>query len=214
MPSAVAAPTLTPIETHTELRGPTTWSQVSGYTGPRVNQLGARHRKRALGTIRWWEDSDEPCKFWVTGKDVTGNGTGLGNAKRANFQTEFCRGNTNGDQLVVGAHTEHEFLTGLQVCVTDKNNTYKNKLKGIRVFSRMYDQSQGTLSGENDPVERKLKHCKKWSQKVSCPAGKVVTQIKLYSRLTSDDGDEEHGYARGIAIGCREIHRITAPVAR
>ncbi|MEM6295515.1 MAG: hypothetical protein AAGA54_29850 [Myxococcota bacterium] len=199
--------------TETELTGRTSWSAVSGLTGPKVDQLGARHRKRAFAFVRWWEHSDEACKFWVYYKNVAGSDAQQGTANLSNFRTEFCNGPTNGDQLAVGASTENEFVTGLQVCLTDKKDDYKNKLKGIRTFSRMWDEHHATLSSENDPVERKLGHCKKWSRKVSCSAGQVVTQLRVYSRITSDRGEEEHGYAQGIAIGCRELTRVTRSVA-
>jgi hypothetical protein len=198
---ALAAPgPLTRPEPSSRLTGPVSWTAVSGRTGADVDVIGGRNDFQALYAIRWYEDSDEPCKFQASVRHV--NTSDL--QSRA---VEFCGGSPGSDKYV-SRPAPGEYITGIQVCLTDKPNTAKDKLKGIRLWGRTLDHRRATLGPENGPAERVRSHCEEWSQRVSCPIGQVATKFKIFhSRDGAHTYDAPHGFARGISLGCREVER-------
>ena len=174
------------------LDGGVTWTAVSGDTGPETKVVGSSTDVRAAHGIRWWEHSDDPCKFRVYNRHINNGGI-------ETPEKEWCGGGT-GNEKWAERRGADEYITALQVCTTDKKDSTKNKIKGIRVWGRTL--SAGTLGPENGPDEDKHTNCKKWKSKVSCPSGQIATKIKVYY---NEHAWSSHGPATGISLGCRDV---------
>ncbi len=195
---AATAPLARPVPT-LQLSGPVHWTAVSGRTGQFSKTVGGNGDIRAAKHIKWWESSDEPCQFQVGLAAVDGN------EPPRNVDDEFC-GGSPGSPKVVWRPAAGEFVTAVAVCLTDKADTSKDKLKGLRLWGRIVDASTGELGAENGPAENTRSHCAQWSPKVSCPAGEIATKIKVYyNRQSGSATTNEHGFARGISLGCRAV---------
>jgi len=174
------------------LDGAVIWSAVSGDTGPESEIIGSDTDVRAAYSIRWWEDADDPCKFRVYNRHINLDGYKTPEAS-------WCSGSP-GNEKWAERRGEDEYITALQVCLTDKKDSTRNKVKGLRVWGR--ELNAGTLGPENGPDEDKHTHCKQWSKKVSCGSGKIATKIKVYYNTYQWN---KAGWATGIALGCRDV---------
>jgi hypothetical protein len=194
--TVVAATLLTPtVEAsagNSVLDGSVSWTAVSGDTGSESKVVGSDTDVRAAYSIRWWEDSDDPCKFRVYNRHIN-----LGGIQEP--EKSWCDGSP-GNEKWAERRGANEYITALQVCLTDKKDSTKNKVKGLRVWGRTL--TAGTLGPENGPDEDKHTHCKQWSNKVSCGTGKIATKIKVYY---NEYQWSSHGFATGIALGCRDV---------
>jgi len=174
------------------LDGGVTWTATSGDTGAKSRIIGSSTDVRAAYSIKWWEDTDDPCKFEVYNRHLN-----LGGVKTP--ETSWC-GGSPGNMKWAERRGGDEYITALQVCLTDKNDSTKNKIKGIRVWGR--DLDTGVLGAQNGPDESTHTNCKKWKNKVTCPSGQIATKIKVHYneyQFTS------HGFATGISLGCRDV---------
>ena len=119
---------------------------------------------------------------------------------------EFCKGSP-GNEKWSERRGKNEYITKVQVCLTDKKDSTKNKIKGIRLWGRTLNVKEATLGAVNGPDEARHTNCKKWSKKVACPDGQVATKIKVYFEKYNQGPYHEvdYGFAKGIALGCREI---------
>ncbi len=192
--AALATPSADAAEAKSVLKGAVHWSAVSGDTGAKSETIGSDTDVRAAYSVRWWEDADDPCKFRVYNRHINRGGIKTPEAS-------WC-GRSPGNEKWAERRSEDEYITALQVCLTDKKDSTKNKIKGLRVWGRTL--SAGTLGPENGPDEDKHTHCKKWSKKVSCGSGEIATQIKVYY---NDYTRTKGGFATGISLGCRDVAR-------
>ncbi len=174
------------------LDGSVSWTSVSGDTGAESKIIGSSTDVRAAYSIRWYEHSDDPCKFRVYNRHINLDGV-------KTPEKSWCSGSP-GDEKWAERRGANEYITGLQVCLTDKNDSTKNKVKGIRVWGK--ELTAGSLGPENGPDEAKHTNCKKWSNKVSCGSGKIATKIKVYY---NEYQWSSHGFATGISLGCRDV---------
>lgn len=174
------------------LDGSVTWTAVSGDTGAESKIVGSSTDVRAAYSIRWYEDADDPCKFRVYNRHLNLDGV-------QTPEKSWC-GGSPGNEKWAERRGADEYITALQVCLTDKKDSSKNKIKGIRLWGR--ELTAGTLGPENGPDEARHTNCKKWSNKVSCPSGQIATKIKVYY---NEYQWTSHGFATGIALGCRDV---------
>lgn len=183
------------------LTGDLTWTAVSGDTGQNSYIIGSDSDDLAVYSIRWWEDSDDPCKFRAYKRD-------LDDASDVNLpERSFCDGSP-GNEKWAERRGANEYVTAIQICRNDKADSTKEKLKGIRLFGRTIDKAAATLGPENGPDEAKHTNCDVWRQKVACPSGQVASKFKVYYETYTVYGTQtDYGFAKGIALGCRRIAR-------
>lgn len=204
-PTAKPAPTPAPSEpdpSGVKVDGDVLWTAVSGDTGPKSAILGQESDFQALYTLTWWEDGDDPCKFDAITRH-------LNQADNKKVDTaKFCSGSPGNDKNV-GRRGKNEYVTALQVCATDKKDSRRDKIKGVRFWGKVVDTKTGILGPDNGPEEVAHTNCKEWKTKVACPAGMIASKIKVYSeRYTLPNGMEtEAGFAKGLALGCRRVMR-------
>jgi hypothetical protein len=181
------------------LSGAVTWTRVSGDTGKYTKVVGGENEYQAAYSIRWWESSDDPCKFEVYTRHLN---------NPDNFKSpdrSFCKGSP-GDEKWAERRGKNEYITAIQVCLTDKKDSTRNKVKGVRLWGRTLDVKAAKLGPQNGPDESRHTNCKTWSKKASCPAGQVATKVKVYfEKYTQGPWEHDYGFAKGIALGCREI---------
>ena len=174
------------------LDGSVSWTAVSGDTGAESKIVGSSTDVRAAYSIKWYEDADAPCKFRVYNRHLN-----LGGVKTP--EASWC-GGSPGNEKWAERRGADEYISALQVCLTDKKDSTKNKVKGIRVWGKTL--TAGSLGPENGPDEAKHTNCKQWSNKVSCSSGKIATKIKVYY---NEYQWTTHGSATGISLGCRDV---------
>lgn len=174
------------------LDGSVHWTAVSGDTGAESKIIGSSTDVRAAYSIRWYENRDDPCKFRVYNRHINLDGVKTPEAS-------WCDGSPGNDKWAERRGTD-EYISALQVCLTDKKDSTKNKVKGLRVWGRIL--TAGTLGPENGPDESRHTNCKQWSNKVSCPSGQIATKIKVYYNTYQW---RSYGPATGIALGCRDV---------
>lgn len=69
----------------------------------------------------------------------------------------------------------------MAACTTDKKDSADNRLKGIRIYAAQVN-ADGTVKALNTFEDNKHNHCEKWHAPVYCPAGHLVTGLKLYHK--------------------------------
>ncbi len=190
--AAFVAPTADASAGKSILDGAVSWTAVSGDTGAKSRIVGSSTDVRAAYSIRWYEDADDPCKFRVYNRHLNLDGV-------KTPETSWC-GGSPGNEKWAERRGANEYITALQVCLTDKKDSTKNKVKGLRVWGKTL--TAGNLGPENGPDEAKHTNCKKWSSKVSCPSGKIATKIKVHY---NEYQWTTHGFATGISLGCRDV---------
>ncbi len=190
--AALVAPSAEASAGKSVLDGADSWTAVSGDTGEESKIIGSSTDVRAAYSIRWYEDADDPCKFRVYNRHLN-----LGGVQTP--ETSWCNGSP-GNEKWAERRSADEYITALQVCLTDKKDSTKNKIKGLRVWGRTL--TSGTLGPENGPDEDSHTNCKKWSNKVSCGSSKIATKIKVYYNPYLW---RSYGPATGISLGCRDV---------
>lgn len=186
-----------PASTGVKLEGDIFWTATSGNTAEKAASLGQDNDFQALYATTFWEDGDDPCKLDASTRH-------LNQEDNTNVDsTEFCPGSP-GSAKVVKRSAKNEYVTALQVCVNDKKDSAKDKVKGLRLWGRIVDPKTGSLGAENGPDEGTRPNCDTWRAKVSCPAGMVASKLRVYSSRYSGSGA---GVAKGLALGCRRVVR-------
>lgn len=180
-----------------KLEGDVIWTAASGDTAAKTANLGQDNDFQALYAFTWWEDSDDPCKFDAFTRHLNQED----NTKVDS--TKFCNGSPGNDKTVI-RRAKNEYVTAVQVCVTDKNESARDKIKGVRLWGRIVDPKTGVLGAENGPEEVTHTNCKEWKAKVSCPAGTVASKLRVYSSRYSFS---DVGVGKGLALGCRRVVR-------
>ena len=150
------------------------WTQVTGYTA-----TGTKTTTGWTGYVitgfQWWEKKDDPVRIQVSARKLC-SGSCSGN-KTTELETGINAGNIVSVKNVATA--ESHYITGIQVCTTNKNNTSDNKLKGIRLWSARIKPA-GKFVADPSPKSAYHAHCVKWGTIRKCASGQFVTGIKAY----------------------------------
>lgn len=147
-----------------------------------------------LRKITWHEDKDKPCHMVVHSfaiETVPGSPEDKVN--------DICKGDEGNKKIVTLAN--NEFATGVSVCTTDKKDTTKNRLKGIRLYSSVID-NDGNVSSTGGYQGNRHTNCKVWRAPAKCPADHIVTSLKIYSK--------DNSYT-GLGIKCRKVETASSP---
>lgn len=174
-----------------------TWTSVSGYAAG-YKTLGASGGYRGLYRIKWWEDRDDPCKLELSTRHFntfdTNKPSVLLDSTYTHVGHQPCSSPGNAKTVSLSGNTN--WIYKVQVCTTDKNDTSKNKLKGLRIWARSIDRSPLSLTTQAAAEEIIHTNCNKWHASVVCPAGKIASRLRIYH-----DAAEEN--IRGLALECR-----------
>ncbi len=193
--AAAAAPSPS-LVTEPRLVGDVTWTATSGHTSAWSEVLEPPESASQVGLrgFNWSERSDRPC--WIQAAFTALAGSG-------------------GIEAVVASCSYHpasrksalrggfdEVVTGVQVCLTDRSSSNRERMKGLRVWGRTVNPETGALGPINGPAEATRKHCNgNWSRRVNCPAGQVAAMATVHGF--------RYGYSntsvKGISLGCREV---------
>ncbi len=192
--TAVAAPTLSP-QLAPRLTGAVTWTATSGNTNHYSSiiepyQNASQYAARAF---MWSERSDAPCWGEVL---FVGVSDGTSQRARASSCTEHAA-----SRRAVSRQEPTEVITGIQVCLTEKKSSYKDRLKGVRLWGRTVDPETAALGPINGPSQTVRKHCAKWSSRVNCPSGQVAAKFKMFGISENHEGSK----FTGVSLGCRAI---------
>jgi len=226
-----------------ELVGKETHTPVSGYAGV-WTELGADDSYQVLNDIFWGEKTDDPCglyintghinthtqvldphympdkpvvnkyvlgKFEITTEsrepyfDASGK---LQHAKRIKLD---CGGNLK----FVSAIANDKYVYKLNVCTTDKRNSYDNKLKGVRIWLRTLtykDYKAGRapeLIDEPTPQEAHHTNCEEWRTPVACDPGEVATRLRVHH---NDVGHRD--WVTGLSLICKTVTVKEPPIKK
>lgn len=178
-------------------------TKVSGHSG--VNRKLSSGKNRFVYALGWSERSDEPCffgaadarwkpedgSFWTGGWETYEEcDLKKSSFKMVNFESDSDVDLEKGHFL---GWTTERFVSGVRVCTSKKNNSSKERLKGIKIKSSTLDLATGKVE-EDGAVERTERtNCKTWHDWVECPKGKIATAVIVQ---TNDDG------ARGLQLEC------------
>lgn len=177
---------------------------VSGRAGAQTF-IGFSDTGRAVSGVVWWEDGDEPCKVETARIDLNSGDInrpetrldGLTNVGSVKLGKKPCT--SPGNRKGAGFFGTTNFIYKLQVCTTDKNNTAKNKLKGIRIWPRtIASRSPLRLTDGKTKEEAMHSHCRDWHQTVACPAGKIASRLRVHH-------DNSETKVIGLALECRTL---------
>jgi hypothetical protein len=118
----------------------------------------------------------------------------------------------NGNRKLVSAIKNFNYVYKINVCTTDKKNTYDNKLKGVRFWTRelVYrnykDGEDPILITQPTPQEAiHAPHCDKWHTPVQCDAGEIATRLVV---AHNDFGHRD--WITGLALYCKKV-RVKKP---
>lgn len=177
-------------------------SARSGGTG--TTRLEVGYDDEFLYEIGWSEYQDDPCHFRVKGSHRLNDKWVDAAAVDAN--TSGCKDLST--SFTVDSHFAHtdasegRFISGIQVCRSDKKDSDQEKLKGIRIRTRTVDANgvvSDTPAGEDD---HKLSHCDTWEAWVECDAGKLARRLVI---------DAYGRSAKSIALECAAVSTGARP---
>jgi hypothetical protein len=134
-----------------------------------------------LWAIEWTERGDSPCWMqmhtayreqnaatWTHQSAEHSNGACT--RHDASRKSLYLQDPSNGGE-------SPRFVRSIQVCTSDKKESFDEKLKGIRIKSARYDSATNKFIPENAVEEARRNHCKEWHQEVSCPDGQAATAL-------------------------------------
>lgn len=170
-------------------------SRVSGYSGYVTNAGPSNDPGRGVFGITWSESSDDPWTMTAHTHHLNNDGVEADRRHEAPLRTHTPSGDTK-EVLLSG---RHDFIYKVQVCTTDKSDTSRNKLKGIRLWSRTVSDEGRLLTTNSSYQETKHTNCKKWHEKVECPTGTITSRLKLHY-----NADKTY---TGIQLVCRKVRR-------
>lgn len=176
-------------------------SHINNFSSPIVEfDMAARSviRNLVFGDFKIIEDRSSPER--APGGGVKTDSSG--NIKFAKHIDLDCGGNEKSAVLP----NFDQYVYRLQVCTTDKRDTWDDKLKGVRIWSRSVrykDYKPGEtpiLVDESTPHEDIHKpHCDKWHKPVQCAAGEIATGLRVHYST------KNHNPISGLALLCRKL---------
>lgn len=187
---------------------------TSGYTGALLNvnagefsfdeiiddsEGGYKQRRTVFAGIReisWSEKADKPCKIKAKSYALDHSISG-GTSKTKSI----CSG-SGGSEKTVKLTTSRHFIRGIAVCTTDKRDSSKNRLKGIRIYPALVSDN-GTVTNLNNYEEVRRTNCpKRFKPAVFCPTGFIASGLRVYHNTDS---------FRGVGLRCRRVIVSTTP---
>jgi len=165
------------------------WTRVSGYTGSGPKKVNASSSSNGLYRLKFYEKWDDANLINVYERKLsTSSGASTGTAGELRIKS----GGSSAKTVDVGSG---HYITAIQVCTTDKNNSSKNEIKGVRVWGGKL-KSGGRVQNNSTAHEFKRNNCKKWRTKVKCSSNEVATGIKAYY---------QHESFSGISLNCKKL---------
>ena len=149
------------------------WTVWSGFTASNCDTTEASPGY-ALTGFTWQEKGDDPVRLWVWSRKLC-NGSCTGEeGSKIETTSANAMSSIKGASVAAG-----HYLTALQVCTTEKNDSANDKIKGIRVWGARLKGS-GKLISDPQYSEDSRTQCKKWRTKVQCAPGEVATGARDY----------------------------------
>ena len=126
-------------------------------------------------SLTGYEKADKPCRLSVKGW---------------NSQVVTYAGCSNGNypKIAALAHNENVAVTGIQVCMNNKDT----RVKGVKLFGKKPNSAGEFVSG-NYSASWTRTNCKTWKQRRNCPTGKAAVGVKL---------EATNGSVTGIRLLC------------
>ena len=153
----------------------------------------------------WWEDKDKPCKIEV--HSVALNPVYPDSLTHVKSEPEgksksICNGSPGNEKKAKFVDGTDRYVRGVAVCTSEKKKSSDERLKGIRIYAA---QVNGDGSVEELDVDRDDDHtnCKQWHSPLYCPAGYIVSGLKVHHR---------DNYFTGLGIKCRRIETAESPL--
>lgn len=143
------------------------WTPVAGAEASEAASVLARSRHHALRGVKLWDYDHRSCVLEV-------EQSSLNTPSRADAGTiRACepRAAQSWKAADVG---DGRVITALDVC---KGEGDSPAIRGLRLWGSGID-ADGKVEKPSADVKIELSGCKKWSGKVTCPAGKVATGIR------------------------------------
>lgn len=174
--------------------------------------LDGRRTYVGITGVTWFEDKDKPCNLkleidalnaevrrdahlplWVNRK----YGEGERDAK------DLCQGSPGNEKtatLLAG-----QFLRGIAVCTTDKKDSDKDRIKGLRLFGATIDAAGRVTAAEGSPREVRHTNCARWHPPVKCAAGQIAIGLRIH---------HSDGAYTGLGLKCRAVETAPSPYAK
>jgi hypothetical protein len=187
---------------HLELAEKDTITAVSGYAGTRLTaETGQKFQ--GLTTIEWVEESDDVRKIKIYTYHLNNKKVDLSNGgvvTHSKQDTIKLTSDVKGNSKTVHTVNTSSFVHKIQVCTTDKKkDSSKNKLKGIRIWSRtVNDTNPVTFTDQPSEMEVKHTNCKVWHHAVACGKGQIATGLQGHYTLKTRSFN-------GIALICNDV---------
>ncbi|MBM4355407.1 MAG: hypothetical protein FJ109_16745 [Deltaproteobacteria bacterium] len=170
-----------------------TWTEVSGVKHALHKQFAPNSTKEGVSEFVFFEKTDDPVSIRVGTRKLCDNDCKAGDSHNLQVR-DADPGFLTLPQLWYAAADEDHYVTAIQVCLNGRDDLSKAKIKGLKVWSARIDDS-GKLVYDNSPNKEELNNCKEWSNKVSCPDGRIATGVRAH--YISDS----KGFA-GLALYC------------
>jgi hypothetical protein len=169
-----------------------TWTAVSGVAGDFVAATFASDK--ALRMMFFKEKTDDPRQIDVNGQSIRSVDAGSGGS--TGLQTLEIGGGAGGSTQVVDVG-DLTYVTAIQVCTTDKKESFDDKLKGVKAWGATL-RADGTLQPNPTPVKFERTNCAKWRAKVECPAGAIATALRAHYQF------DKTGFS-GLSLRCTKL---------
>ncbi len=155
--------------------------------------------------IEWSEYFDKPCQMkvrpWPLNTDMV---SGYLDPRRPSVKSFFiCSKTGTGDTRTVAVDG---YVRAISVCTTKKQDSSKNRLKGIRIWgASLSHQAPFVRDLPGLPAEGKHRNCKgNWDPMVSCPSGYIASGIRIYTNYADK-------FIRGLGLKCRKVELSRSP---
>lgn len=194
-------------------------SQISGYNGDqeRIN-IGVYDDYRDWRTssepvgkanagivaITWGEKGDKPCSMELIPSALNADMENGLIDPRGPFDKKknFCKNDNDGNFKTADTLG---FVNGISVCTTDKNDSSKDRLKGIEIYAATLSKREPHVRNvEAEPEKSEHRHCANWHSPVMCPEGFIASGVKIYRH-------PQEGFFRGMSLKCRKVAISQSP---
>ena len=179
---------------------------TTGFSGGTADaQTKVGYDQEFITDIAWAEYADHPCSFTVTGAHRFQDKWEEAAPVQASIPSG-CKDTSS--QFRVRSHFDHTdpsqgtFVSGIQICRSDKDDSDKERLKGIRIKTSTVDANGVVSDGVGGEDDHKLAHCKTWESWQTCKPGYLARRIVVGSVGPS---------AKSIALECAPVYTGARP---
>jgi hypothetical protein len=177
------------------------WRPVSGYTGDDSVFYTASSSRHALNQLRFYEHSDDPMLIEIWEEKLCDDRPCDPGPRNTELRASDRDHNEN-TRKILSAGDDH-YITAIQVCTTNDNDTRKRKIKGARIWTARLEPGGIVKRTNYEPREFARPNCNNhWRDKQLCLGNRLAIGLRAYYHDDWEDGF----YFTGLELQCADVN--------